>query len=228
MAYYVRVWSAGYMFEGHCLTDAGDRYVSENTLLVHRLAGPLPAEYLPTEIHIDAGATAKLKDVINLAVGHLVGEKFRLAVEGLEPGVHQFHKITLIRKKGEIHQPYYFFLPGQAVDAIFPTGLPHGAHYVGLEEDSDKTPKISMGGGVGHCLVLSRPAIAGRHLWTPVEVGYGLFISDELHARLEDRKVNNLRYEACKEVDEIWDRETIIGPIDRKIKILKKRLGISG
>ena len=123
-----------------------------------------------------------------------VSAAFRAAVEALEPGLHQFFPITIRRPKGgpilrpdgREAGPDEFFLINclSVVDCVIPElssgpsvqRRPSGRVFFSAYEDS---------------LVVSRAAVAGRHLWHSNTDGVSghFFISDALRDLLVAQKL---------------------------------------
>ncbi|MEM7749717.1 MAG: DUF1629 domain-containing protein [Pseudomonadota bacterium] len=134
----------------------------------------------PSLVFVDR-AGQELTDVIGIG-GTCVSEKFRSAVEGVEPGVHDFLPLELrygSHETYDIHQYYYFHI------CRYVTSI--NAERSNLSSREVKIP----GKGTFPYLakkkhlpvVVNRDAVAGIHLWKedgPVQAGAGFFISDEL------------------------------------------------
>lgn len=123
-----------------------------------------------------------------------VSAAFRAAVEAFEPGLHQFFPIRIRRPKGgpilrpdgREAEPDEFFLINclSVVDCVIP------------ELSSGPTVKREPRGGVMFSpevdtLVISRAAVAGRHLWHSRTDGVSghFFISDALRELLVARRL---------------------------------------
>jgi len=133
----------------------------------------------------------KLVDVFPLPGFACVSERFKNVVASLEPGVHGFHPIQLRSKKGIPHDAPYFLLDvKQRFDSI-------------LVKDNNAEWSTMLGGDlVGMPFVtkpdaarfVSRPAIAGRHLWLNHWIySGGIMVSDRLHRALTDAKIRRLQ-----------------------------------
>jgi hypothetical protein len=154
--------------------------------------------YDPSEIRTEFWLRSRhkaLSDTFSVCGRWGVSAEFRAAVEALEPGLHQFFPITIRRPKGgpilrpdgREAGPDEFFLINclSVVDCVIPelcSGLvaakrqPNGRVFFSSRESN---------------LVVSRAAVAGRHLWhskTDGVDGY-FFISDALRDLLVARKL---------------------------------------
>lgn len=114
--------------------------------------------------------TRPLNDVMFVGGSTVVSSKFRQAVEEFDPGQHQFFPITLLKKDGTLHEGDWFILN---ICGRIPSLIPKGplktawskypatrAYYLknGLNEPH-------YGSLVYDTCLVSRPAVAGRHLW---------------------------------------------------------------
>ena len=135
----------------------------------------------PSIVFVDSQESSLL-DLIGIG-GTCVSEKFRSAVEGVEPGVHDFLPLELrygSHDTYDVHQYYYFHI------CRYVTSI--NAERSNLTRGETKIP------GKGSIpllakkrnlpVVVNQDAVAGIHLWTedgPVQAGEGFFISDELY-----------------------------------------------
>ncbi|MEM8975070.1 MAG: DUF1629 domain-containing protein, partial [Pseudomonadota bacterium] len=142
-------------------------------------------------------AGQELTDVIGIG-GTCVSEKFRSAVEGVEPGVHDFLPLELrygSRETYDVHQYYYFHI------CRYVTSI--NAERSNLTRGETKIP------GKGSIpllakkrnlpVVVNQEAVAGMHLWQedgPVQAVGGFFISDELYQAFIECGLNtDLRFD---------------------------------
>ena len=138
----------------------------------------------------------------------VVCQGFRDAVEDLEPGVHRFFPVVLRMRSGEPAERRYFILNiHQQFDAIL---LRHsdwdwrwsGGKKMYPNEERKFLPPM------GTRLGLSRPAIAGRHLWHSMHMAlFFSFVSDELYERMQACRPLGLDIHYCEEYDEPWVME---------------------
>ena len=139
----------------------------------------------------------RLTDTIGIG-GTCVSEKFRSAVESVEPGVHDFLPLELrygSRETYEVHQYYYFHI------CRYLTSI--DAEHSNLKRSETKIPGRGaiplLAKKSGFPVIVNEEAVAGFHLWRedgPVQASGGFFISGDLHdAFLECELVTDLRFE---------------------------------
>ena len=149
----------------------------------------------------------KLPDVFGFKGSFMVCGDFRRIIEDFEPGVHQFFPVEVIKKN---RQPvpgngrYYAFNVMQKFDSL----LTARSNVQWIDVDAEKFPGVmALHPGRGPLqIVLSRPQIAGRHVWRGDRLlGGAIYFSDQLVDALQAAKLKQLRYTYVREVDEIWD-----------------------
>jgi len=150
----------------------------------------------------------KLADVFPLPALACVGERFRAIVESFEPGIHEFHPIQLKSRKGVPYgEPYFLINVRQRFDSILVKGnnVDWSKRTGG---DMDGMPFASRPRAPRF---VSRPTIAGRHLWQNFWVyGGGIMVSEELRAALMQAKIRRLKFaepraDYFEEVDKPFD-----------------------
>jgi hypothetical protein len=124
----------------------------------------------------------------------------REAIEELEPGLHQFFPVRILRSpRGKrpiwridgriLDTPYYLMNPGIRLD---PVDLERSDVYVRV------FPQLTLVGvkpGRWDRVVLRRSMIAGRHVWRgQYQFGPEIFFSDELVAICRQRKWRGLGF----------------------------------
>ena len=139
-----------------------------------------------------------------LAVGglYLAGEKMRRVIEELEPGVHQFVPVKMIRKRtGEEIGTWYWFFPCNRLDTISRTASenfelaynPVTRIHFWRRKDKEKPEKV----------VFSRPRIGDHHIW--VDKYYGgpfIFMSNALYKSLKKARVTGVNWDHLEEFPE--------------------------
>lgn len=70
---------------------------------------PIHPDHVPTKVRV-GGPRRKLADFIRWQGGWLVSEKFRVVVEKLEPGIHQFFPVEMRFKSSVLEERYYIFI----------------------------------------------------------------------------------------------------------------------
>lgn len=131
------------------------------------------------------------------ALPHLVGfcslwgvsEDFRECIEELEPGVHEFREVEVLRKdRSAFDKRYYAMNVRQivkdAIDWDRTTARSTEAHGI----RTLLQPKSELSGRV---IAIAKAPIAGLHFWIPEETFSGtcLGVSDALHDMLVKRKL---------------------------------------
>lgn len=118
-----------------------------------------------------------------------VSEDFRECVEELEPDVHVFREVEIVRKDGTPFDKRFYAtnlltMVKDAVDWERTTAVSNEERGVRIVRD----PKTQLSGRV---IALRAPTIAGLHLWIPHETSSGTCwgVSDELHEMLVRRKL---------------------------------------
>ena len=128
-------------------------------------------EFLPTRIRPNTSQT-RIPDLHVSWRGCVCSTKFRDIVEALEPGVHQFVPVEVVRKNGDHLADMFFFVCCNRLDTLEldllrppPKGL--GFHSV-------------MGGGTR--TVFNGSRIGSHHIWIDKRVlGCHLWVSDTFH-----------------------------------------------
>ncbi|MEI2296690.1 imm11 family protein [Ensifer sp. MJa1] len=150
---------------------------------------PYEKEHVPTCIELE-GPKRTITDIYS-GYGLFVDEKFRLAVEKLEPNVHQFFPIDLVWKDGSHAAHRYWFVPCNRLDSV----------------DRAKTTFEFRGlwdifGGPDKLLVFSRSQIGSHHAWIDKYIHAPMpLISEALKAELEAAGVTGAHYNHFPETD---------------------------
>lgn len=155
-------------------------------------------------------------DVFFVSCAVVVNERFKNLVERFEPGAHLFTKIELQYFDGKaIDGNFYFFNCNTDIDCILTDNNP--AWF------SNKYNKIIS--NIKHIreltpidVVLSKPAIAGHHLWTGGPLGWNqLFVSDAFYAALCADNIGEFETRRhCEEIDQPWMAKDNMGPLLEK------------
>jgi hypothetical protein len=157
-------------------------------------------------------------------------------IESFEPGIHAFVPLRLERRDGEVVYEDFKFLPvARAPDLSPSTGTPiEGRYYLfSAQQDvdcvvTDNDPELfedlgPLDGGRRHLLcrvrepyrpiTLSRPQIAGRHLWTGGLLCWNeLFCSDAFKAAVETAELGFVEFNReCSLVEHPWVGEEQMG-----------------
>ncbi len=150
-------------------------------------AHPYLSEHFPRRVQLTEGK--RVFDFNNyIAGGGAVSQRFRDAVEAIEPGVHQFFPVELLHRDGTPYgEPLYYWNITTAIDAIRPDL--GGVHKMG-DPNRPGTHGWVITSGVKHHdrkqLAVDAATIAGRAAWRDVRMISRDFISDALIAALRD------------------------------------------
>lgn len=196
-----------YTFKDQELPTAGFEFIDWEKVFIPigGLSGgpPLPdLNILPKK----ARRTDKLKltDYILIRGFALVSERFKQAVESLEPGAHQFSAIELQEKDGTpIEESYYIFKNCQAAPCVLRAHSEmKSVGRVRVEPNEGKPYYFCQYNKVG----LSRPAVEGWHLWgaSLILPDGCVFMSDELYKRFKKDRLTHFRYHEAVFFDEPW------------------------
>ena len=136
---------------------------------------------------------------------YAVCQDFRDAVEELEPGVHRFFPVALRLRSCELSEQRYFFLNiHHQFDAVLVRHSDWAWRWSAGKKIFPRERKTFLP-PMGTRLGLSKPEIAGRHLWTGKEMLHPFFfISDELYERVKACRPLGLDIHHCEEYDEPW------------------------
>jgi len=163
-------------------------------------SGPLrlfSPEDVPPQAFLDSDRKT-ITDVMAVNAIYTVCSEVREAIEELEPGVHQFFSVRILRERGKrpiyrldgriLDMPYYLLNPGIRLDAV------------DLEKsdvDVRIHPHVTLVGvnpGRWDTVVLRRSVIAGRHIWRgQYQLGMYTFFSDQLAEVYRKRKWRGVR-----------------------------------
>ena len=118
-----------------------------------------------------------------------VSEDFRGCIEEIEPGVHEFREVEILRKdRSAFDKRYYAMNVRQivkdAIDWDQTTARSIEAH--GIRRLTQPKSELS-----GRVIAIAKASIAGLHLWIPQETfpGTCLGVSEALHDMLVKRKL---------------------------------------
>lgn len=133
----------------------------------------------------------RLVDVFPLPGFSCVNKRFRDVVESFEPNTHQFFPITLRSKKGVTYdEPYFLINVCQTFDSIM-VGNSNTEWRVRLAGGLEGMPYVSR---PNPPRLISRPTIAGRHLWRNYWIYEGdIMVSDDLRDALLREKIIRLK-----------------------------------
>ena len=156
--------------------------------------------------------TKKICDVFSMPALNCVNARFRDLVEEFEPGVHQFIPISLKRKDGTpIEGEYFIFNCCQLLGAVLVNETKCGEWRKVVAGPNEGQPYYDI---PPHDLVLSRPAIGGKHIWVSAVANPGNpFFSDELVERMEQEKIRYVTINSKnEEIEKPWIPEDNIAP----------------
>jgi hypothetical protein len=147
----------------------------------------------PTELSVARQvkqASGGLPDIVAIAIYNFCNQRFKNFVESWEPGLHIFHPVKFLRANGDFIAEYYAWTVGQDVDCLFTGNL---AEF--WREDRFDLVRARTFANLYYrrpqrdptVIQVSRPAIAGRHLWTAGLLGavaqgaVSYFMSEEMY-----------------------------------------------
>jgi len=152
-------------------------------------------------------------DVFIVAYGVAVTRRFKDLVETFEPGLHLFAPIELQFHDGRpMPGDYYFFNCNVDVDCVLTDNKAEwfedgGDRIVSALRFIQKLTPLEIS--------LSKPQIAGRHLWTGGPLGWNqLFVSDEFCKALRKNRIREIYIaRECHEIERSWVAEEHMGPL---------------
>ncbi len=156
----------------------------------------MAAEQVPSTARVKTDR-ASLPGFFGISTALTVAGKFRDIVEGLEPGIHQFFPVAVLRRTGEAF-PGQFHLVNvlQKADAIIveKSEAMWRRREVRLPDGRVVESKI-LSIGPSPELTLDRTVIAGRHLWRGDQHARDhIFFSDALMERVQRAGLKKLRW----------------------------------
>ena len=165
----------------------GSRDVHQLDWLENHERTPIKRELMPFRAE-QISKHKRINDFFTTTLTWCVCEEFKNIVESLEPGIHQFFPIEVVRRSGEpTEKTYYQLVIGQRLEAL------------DVERSNVKWIADERGGGFhakgpGEARwVLRRDIVAGKHLWRPLKhFTYLRFCSDELMAAVEKAGLKKL------------------------------------
>jgi hypothetical protein len=170
---------------------------------------------LPITARQDKAYRGKLDDMTIVVNNVAVSQKFKDLVEEFEPGIHAFAPLILERKNGErFEEQYYLFSTQQDVDCLITDNDSDNFEHLWTNERGVKQILCRLSDG-GRNIPISKPVIAGKHLWTAGLLGQTeLFVSDSFKAALSKKCRGYLStQDRCVEVDRPWIAEEQMGPL---------------
>ena len=146
---------------------------------------PIPVELLPSKVVLRKGK--RLYDFNVYIDGPLcVSQRFKDAVEAIEPGVHQFVPIPIFHKDGSPYgESFYYFQICSLLDAINPAlgGVYKQGGY-DFENHPDRYVWFVQSGG-DEKLAVFKNCVAGKAAWRDQRMYARWFFSDALVERMK-------------------------------------------
>jgi len=136
-----------------------------------RFGRRVKTEFLPTRIRPTTNQN-RMPDFAIVRLAQICSAKFRDVVEILEPGVHQFVPVEVVRKNGDHVADMFWFVPCNRLDTLelellYPPVNHHGRY---------------RGAGGDSRIVFSRSRIGDHHVWIDKRVISGfIWVSDKFH-----------------------------------------------
>ncbi|NJM81901.1 MAG: hypothetical protein HC844_04820 [Tabrizicola sp.] len=135
-----------------------------------RFGRRVKTEFLPTRIRPTTNQS-RMPDFAIAQLAQVCSAKFRDVVEALEPGVHQFVPVEVVRKNGDHVADMFWFVPCNRLDT--------------LALDLLRPPVNERGfyrGGSASRTVFSRDRIGDHHVWIDKRFVRGfIWVSDAFH-----------------------------------------------
>jgi hypothetical protein len=157
---------------------------------------PLDPASVPTRA-VQKSKQKTINDIVPVNAAWCVSETFRRLVEMLEPGVHQFLPIELIRFNGQkAEHDYFMFNILCRVEVL----IVEKSNVVWRETYSERVPEVS---GYKYLslgpdpvqLVLSKRQLEGRHVWRGEKhFRSRVFFSDTLVEAIRTKKLQRLAF----------------------------------
>lgn len=154
-----------------------------------------------------------LHDTISLLINVMIATKAVTdIIERFEPGVHQFVPLEVRNKKGEpVGADYFIIQPLQVFCAIL--GDDEAPYELRWKFKNVYGPMPAIARYSAYRPILSKPKIAGRHLWRSEVINNDeTYLSDELARAIMAETNHNWRLEKVKEVDRPWIAQRNILP----------------
>jgi hypothetical protein len=207
MAYFITGFSSvpRYYPQFDLINEDGTKYTGfqgRNTMglkMGHRLDEttdpPLSSIYRFAKL---AGSTKILPDIFLVGGEICVNEKIKDIIEAIEPSVHQFLPITLMRTKKQVFKgSYYLLIIGQALNSV-------------IFEESNLRWQVSLGGSKYAQPGLSprdyrtlwKSQIEGKHLWRERIYLRDIYISDQLYNKIMTINIKGIDSKNYKKVVE--------------------------
>ncbi len=166
---------------------------------------PVDPSEVATKGYLDS-RHKRLPDLFNANGFLTVCDAFKRVVDELEPNVHQFFPITFFDKKGEVvpgNGPYFLLNVLHKFDAVFADRS--SVEWIDLDPRNYPGVKTLHRGLGPWKLVMSRPQIAGRHLWLPIKMlSTERYCSNQIIEAVEKKKLKGFRHTPVEEIDEEW------------------------
>lgn len=159
--------------------------------------------------------SGQIDDITSVAGSVAVSRKFRDLVESFEPGVHAFSPLVLERKNGERFDEYFLFVLQQDIDCILTDNRTENFEFLGKYEGIETKIYCTLT-QPGKTILLSKPAIDGKNLWTAGLLGLSeMFVSDAFYAAFKKNCKGHLSTFGTKviEVGLVWIAEEQMGPL---------------
>jgi hypothetical protein len=171
---------------GMYVSSVSLKYYSEvGSIVDHKVIEPLAPHEFPTEVLLRKNYST-LGAWLELQLGVIaVEERLKALIEGLEPGVHRFWPLRLVKPNGQDFPTRYY---GIVIDRFLHSFLPEATKPEVFETISEGYYDVR---GIGtrakyNAMTFSAATINGAHLWRESRLSNPkIFISDELKAAID-------------------------------------------
>ena len=157
---------------------------------------PAKEETVPTESQFHENPKT-IPSIFNYSGAWLVDDKVKSVIESLEPGVHQFFPIKLLRVNGEVAEERWVLNICQRVDGV----EPEKSDLKIKRRPADELITSIMPYAAKRKVVLVERVIKGHHLWIDKRyIGSTTFLSVELREAFKAAGVTGGHFEKVEAV----------------------------
>jgi hypothetical protein len=158
-------------------------YCEVGTIVDHRVIKPLTPHEFPSEVLLRKNY-ATLGAWLELQLGIIaVDERLKALIEGLEPGVHRFWPMRLVKPNGQYFPERYY---GIVIDRFLDGFLPEATKPEAFTGQISYRVPRTAGKSKYNALVFSEAVTSDSHIWRDRKLtDPNVLISDELKAAID-------------------------------------------